>query len=42
MLSKSKLYVSTLLMSGVIFGQVTMAHAIETKATNLILMDYDT
>ncbi len=42
MLSKSKLYVSTLLMSGVIFGQVTMAHAIETKAKNLILMDYDT
>ncbi len=42
MLSKSKLYLSTLIVSGVIFSNITMAQAIETKAKNLILMDYDT
>lgn len=42
MLSKSRLYISTLIVSGVIFGNVTLAQAIETKAQNLILMDYDT
>ena len=42
MLSKSKLYLSTLIVSGVILGNVSMAQAIETKAKNLILMDYET
>lgn len=42
MLSKNKLYISTILLSGFMFGLVTNAHAIETKARNLILMDYDT
>ena len=42
MLSKSKLYLSTLIVSGVVLSNVTMAQAIETKAKNLILMDYET
>lgn len=42
MLSKSKLYLSTLIVSGVILGNASMAQAIETKAKNLILMDYET
>lgn len=42
MFSKSKLYISTLIVSGVVFGHIAMAQAIETKAKNLILMDYDT
>ena len=42
MLSKSKLYLSTLIVSGVMLGNVSMAQAIETKAKNLILMDYET
>ncbi len=42
MLSKGKLYISTMLISGFIFGCVGSAAAIETKARNLILMDYDT
>lgn len=42
MVSKSKLYLSTLIVSGVLFSFVSSAHAIETKAKNLILMDYDT
>lgn len=42
MLSKSKLYISTILVSGMLFGAAGSAAAIETKAKNLILMDYDT
>lgn len=42
MLSKSKLYLSTLIVSSVVLSNVSMAQAIETKAKNLILMDYDT
>ena len=42
MLSKSKLYLSTVIVSGILFGAVHSAAAIETKAKNLILMDYDT
>lgn len=42
MLSKSKLYLSTVIVSGILFGAVHSAVAIETKAKNLILMDYDT
>ena len=42
MFSKSKLYISSLIVSGVVFGHIAMAQAIETKAKNLILMDYDT
>lgn len=42
MLSKSKLYLSTILVSGILLGMVNPAAAIESKAKNLILMDYDT
>lgn len=42
MLSKGKLYISTMLVSGFILGCVNPALAIETKARNMILMDYDT
>ena len=42
MLSKGKLYISTILVSGFILGCASSAAAIETKAKNMILMDYDT
>lgn len=42
MLSKGKLYISTMLVSGFILGCASPAAAIETKARNMILMDYDT
>lgn len=42
MLSKRKLYLSTILVSGMLLGMVNSAAAIESKAKNLILMDYDT
>lgn len=42
MLSKSKLYVSTILVSSMLLGFASAANAIETKAKNLILMDYET
>lgn len=42
MLSKSKLYLSTILVSGMLLAMVNPAAAIESKAKNLILMDYDT
>lgn len=42
MLSKRKLYLSTILVSGILLGMVNPAAAIESKAKNLILMDYDT
>ncbi len=42
MISKTKLYLSTLIVSGVLLGGISSAQAIETKAKNLILMDYDT
>lgn len=42
MLSKSKLYVSTILVSSMLLGFANAANAIETKAKNLILMDYET
>ena len=42
MLSKGKLYISTMLVSGFILGCASSAAAIETKARNMILMDYDT
>lgn len=41
-MSKSKLYLSTLIVSGILLGNITAAQAIETKAKNLILMDYET
>ena len=41
MLAKNKLYLSTILFSGFLFSSVS-AQAIETKAKNLILMDFDT
>ncbi len=42
MLSKSKLYLSTIIVSSVLLSNVNMAQAIESKAKNLILMDYET
>ena len=33
---------STILVSGMVFGMASVVQAIETKAKNLILMDYDT
>ena len=42
MLSKSKLYISTMIVSGFVLGLAHSAQAIETKAKNMILMDYDT
>ncbi len=42
MLSKSKLYLSTILVSGMLASFANPAAAIESKAKNLILMDYDT
>lgn len=42
MLSKSKLYLSTILVSGMLLSFANPASAIESKAKNLILMDYDT
>ncbi len=42
MLSKSKLYLSTILVSGMLLSFANPAAAIESKAKNLILMDYDT
>lgn len=42
MFSKSKLYISTIVFGGFLLGMVSGAQAIETKARNLILMDYDT
>lgn len=42
MSSKNKLYISTILLSGFIFANISAANAIETKARNLILLDYDT
>ena len=41
MSSKSRLYISTIIFSGMLFGAVS-AQAIETKAKNLILIDYET
>ena len=41
MSSKSRLYISTIIFSGMLFGTVS-AQAIETKAKNLILIDYET
>lgn len=42
MLSTSKLYISTMLVSGMLLGFANSAQAIESKAKNLILMDYET
>lgn len=41
MSSNSRLYISTILFSGMLFGAAP-SQAIETKAKNLILMDYET
>ncbi len=41
MSSNSRLYISTILFSGMLFNAAS-AQAIETKAKNLILMDYET
>lgn len=41
MSSNSRLYISTILFSGMLFSAAS-AQAIETKAKNLILMDYET
>lgn len=40
--SKNKLFMSTILVSTMMLSWSTSAQAIETKARNLILMDYDT
>ena len=39
---KNRLFMSTILVSGMVFGMASVVQAIETKAKNLILMDYDT
>lgn len=42
MLSPNKLFLSTIMASTMLLGIANSANAIETKAKNLILMDYDT
>lgn len=39
---KNRLFISTVLVSGMVLGMASAVQAIETKAKNLILMDYDT
>lgn len=42
MLLSKKLYLSTLLVSGVLFAGIRTASAIETTAKNVLVMDYET
>ncbi len=42
MLLSKKLYLSTLLVSGVLFAGIRSANAIETTAKNVLVMDYET
>ena len=42
MLQNKKLYLSTLLASGVLFAGIRAANAIETTAKNVLVMDYET
>lgn len=39
---RNRLFISTVLVSGMVLGMASAVQAIETKAKNLILMDYDT
>lgn len=39
---RNRLFISTVLVSGMVLGIASAVQAIETKAKNLILMDYDT
>lgn len=39
---RNRLFTSTVLVSGMVLGMASAVQAIETKAKNLILMDYDT
>ena len=42
MLLSKKLYLSTMLISGVLFSGIRSANAIETTAKNVLVMDYET
>ena len=39
---RNRLFISTVLVSGMVLGMASAVQAIETKAKNLFLMDYDT